>query len=75
MIADVISIEPTIAVKELLKLLTKHNIGGIPVVDNENKLVNMISDGDVLRYIAPKKDHFMILFIQYLLKKKLNKKF
>lgn len=58
MITDVISIKPTTTVKELLRLLSKNNIGGVPVVDKENKLINMISDGDVLRYLAPKKGSF-----------------
>ena len=58
MVTEVISVEPTITVKKLLRLLTKHNIGGVPVVDRENKLISMISDGDVLRYLAPKKSSF-----------------
>ena len=54
MIQNVVSIMPGATVKDLLKLLIKHRIGGVPVVDNQNKLVGMISDGDVIRYLAPK---------------------
>ncbi|WP_321422114.1 MFS transporter [uncultured Methanobacterium sp.] len=54
MISDVISIKPNVTVRELLKLLTKHHIGGVPVVNNQNKLIGMISDGDIMRYLAPK---------------------
>jgi Arabinose efflux permease len=54
MVQDVISIEPDATIKELLKLLTKHHIGGVPVVDHQNKLIGMVSDGDVIRYLAPK---------------------
>ena len=54
MIHNVVSIRPGATVKDLLKLLIKHRIGGVPVVDSENKLVGMISDGDVIRYLAPK---------------------
>ena len=54
MISDVISVKPDATVKELLKLLTKHHIGGVPVVDNQNKLTGIVSDGDIMRYLAPK---------------------
>ena len=54
MIPDVISIKPNATIKELLKLLTKQHIGGVPVVDNQNKLIDIISDGDIIRYLAPK---------------------
>lgn len=54
MIQNVVSIKPGATVKDLLKLLIKHRIGGVPVVDNQNKLIGMISDGDVIRYLAPK---------------------
>lgn len=54
MIHDVVSIKPNATVKELLNLLIKHHIGGVPVVDNQNKLVGMVSDGDIIRYLTPK---------------------
>ncbi|MGB9979944.1 MFS transporter [Methanobacterium sp.] len=56
MIPDVISIEPDATIKELLKLLTTHHIGGVPVVDYQNKLIGMVSDGDIIRYLAPKEE-------------------
>ncbi len=54
MIQDVVSIKPDATIKELLKLLTNHHIGGVPVVDNQNKLIGIVSDGDIIRYLAPK---------------------
>lgn len=54
MIHDVVSIKPSATIKDLLKLLIKHGIGGVPVVDNQNKLMGIVSDGDVIRYLAPK---------------------
>lgn len=54
MIRDVVSINPDATIKDLLKLLTKHRIGGVPVVDLENKLIGMVSDGDIIRYLSPK---------------------
>ncbi len=54
MIRDVVSVKPEATIKDLLKLLIEHNIGGVPVVDNQNKLIGIVSDGDVIRYLAPK---------------------
>lgn len=53
MITKVYTVKPTNTVKELLELLTNNRIGGVPVVDDKDNLVGMISDGDVLRYLAP----------------------
>lgn len=53
MVPEVISIKQDATVRELLKLLTNHHIGGVPVVDDENKLLGMISDGDIIRYLNP----------------------
>lgn len=54
MIQDVVSINPDASIKELLKVLTKHGTGGVPVVDSENKLIGTVSDGDIIRYLSPK---------------------
>lgn len=54
MVLDVVTTKPNATVKELLDLLTQHGIGGVPVVDDEKKLIGMVSDGDVIRYLAPK---------------------
>jgi CBS domain-containing protein/predicted MFS family arabinose efflux permease len=54
MIRDVVSIRPEATIKDLLKLMIEHNIGGVPVVDNHNKLIGIVSDGDIIRYLAPK---------------------
>lgn len=56
MIKDVVSIKPDTTIKELLKLLSDHRIGGVPVVDDQDKLIGMVSDGDIIRYLTPKKD-------------------
>lgn len=54
MIRDVIAVKKDTTIRELLKLLGEHNIGGVPVLDDQQKLVGMISDGDVIRYLQPK---------------------
>ncbi|AJO23171.1 CBS domain protein sometimes clustered with YjeE [Heyndrickxia coagulans] len=54
MIRDVITVKKETTIRELLKVLAHHRIGGVPVVDAEGKLLGMISDGDVIRFLQPK---------------------
>ncbi|MGY0691681.1 CBS domain-containing protein [Virgibacillus sp. FSP13] len=54
MITDVVTITKDKTIKQLLEILVKNKIGGVPVVDEQNKLLGMISDGDVIRYLQPK---------------------
>ena len=41
-------------VGEAMALLIKHKVGGMPVVDAQNRPVGFISDGDIMRYLADK---------------------
>ena len=82
MVKDVVSINPDTTIKELLKLLSEHHIGGVPVVDDEGKLMGMVSDGDIIRYLNPKegstRDFIYQVFVeegeteQEVLRKKIN---
>jgi CBS domain-containing protein len=54
MITKVFTVKPSNTVKELLTILNSNRIGGVPVVDDKEHLVGIVSDGDVLRYLAPK---------------------
>lgn len=54
MITKVYTIKPSNTVKELLNVLYTNRIGGVPVVDEHDQLVGMVSDGDILRYLSPK---------------------
>nr|MDP5194014.1 CBS domain-containing protein [Neobacillus sp. 179.-C4.2 HS] len=54
MIRKVFTVKPSNTIKELLGILNSNRIGGVPVVDDKGQLVGMVSDGDVLRYLAPK---------------------
>lgn len=62
MITDVHTVTESTTLRDLLKLLREHEIGGVPVVDEVNHLVGMVSDGDVIRYLAPKPDLVHDLF-------------
>jgi CBS domain-containing protein len=54
MITKVFTVKPSNTVKELLQILNSNRIGGVPVVDDKDHLVGIVSDGDVLRYLSPK---------------------
>ena len=51
MIANPITLKPNQTVKEAYDIITKFKIGGLPVVDEHNKLVGIITSRD-LKYIA-----------------------
>lgn len=79
MITKVFTVKPSNTVKELLNILHSNKIGGVPVIDDNGKLVGMISDGDILRYLAPKRMAMVGLMYMFddgdiddLLKEKLN---
>jgi len=48
MTKKVITASPADDVEQVARLLTKHRISGMPVVDEERKVVGMISEGDLV---------------------------
>lgn len=54
MIPKVFTVKPSNTILELLDILNTNRIGGVPVVDDSGNLLGMVSDGDILRYLAPK---------------------
>ncbi len=44
----VFSVPPDITVHELIRLFVSHNVSAIPVTDEENHLVGIVSEGDLL---------------------------
>ena len=44
----VITVEPDTSVQELATLLSDRGISGVPVVDRDNRLVGVVSEGDLL---------------------------
>ena len=49
MTADVIQVRRTTPFKELVRLLDHHRIGGLPVVDEDDKVVGVLSGTDLVR--------------------------
>jgi CBS-domain-containing membrane protein len=48
MVSPVVTVKASSSVKELAKTLLKHGISGVPVVDDQGKLVGVVSEGDLL---------------------------
>jgi CBS-domain-containing membrane protein len=48
MTRDVVTASPDTPFKELTRLLSEHGISGIPVVDEERKLVGIVTEADLL---------------------------
>ena len=53
MVKDVTSISPETGCSEALDLLEKMQISGLPVIDENGKLVGMFTEKDVLSYMLP----------------------
>jgi CBS-domain-containing membrane protein len=50
---EVISVSPVMAVKEVAKVLAQYDISGVPVLDEEDRVVGVLSQTDVLALTAP----------------------
>jgi CBS-domain-containing membrane protein len=48
MTKDVITIKPEATVEELARLLIKHKISGVPVVNDENHLIGIVTENDLI---------------------------
>lgn len=48
MVSPVITAKPSASVKELAKMLLEHRISAVPVVDDQRKIMGIVSEGDLL---------------------------
>ncbi len=51
MTTNVITVSPDTSVQEVATLLSERGISGVPVVDAENRLVGIVSEGDLLHRV------------------------
>ena len=51
MTTNVITVGPDTAVQEVAKILSERSISGVPVVDVENRLIGIVSEGDLLHRV------------------------
>lgn len=49
MTKDVITVRPEATVEELARLLMEHKISGVPVVDDNKKIVGIVTENDLIR--------------------------
>ncbi len=67
MIYKVYTATPSTTVKELIDILESNRIGGVPVVDDKDHLVGMISDGDIVRFLSPQEEKiYLAYYMTYL---------
>ena len=51
MTTNVITVSPDTPVQEIAKILSERSISGLPVVDAQNRLVGIVSEGDLLHRV------------------------
>lgn len=49
MTKDVITVRPESTVEELARLLMEHKISGVPVLDDKNKIIGIVTENDLIR--------------------------
>ncbi|RJR16105.1 MAG: CBS domain-containing protein [Nitrospiraceae bacterium] len=49
MTKDVITVRPEATVEDLARLLMEHKISGVPVVDDNKKIVGIVTENDLIR--------------------------
>jgi CBS-domain-containing membrane protein len=51
MTTNVITVSPDSSVQEVAKILSERGVSGVPVVDAQNRLVGIVSEGDLLHRV------------------------
>jgi CBS domain-containing protein len=54
MTRDVITVSPQTPIHQAAKVMVDHGISGLPVIDDEGRLVGVISDGDLIIRLRPR---------------------
>ncbi len=49
MTRNVITVKPDTPVTKIATLLVEHHISAVPVVDEENRVLGIVSEGDLMR--------------------------
>lgn len=56
MTSEVVSVGPDMPTREIARLLAKHGISGVPVVDQSGVLLGMVSEGDLIGRTSDDRD-------------------
>lgn len=65
MIKNPIVLKENSTVRELLEIMVEHKIGGVPVVNENNTLVGIATDGDALRFLNPRRNESVYAYMFY----------
>lgn len=60
MTRSVISVRRDDTIREVARLLTDFRVSGLPVVDGQNRVVGMITEGDLIRFARTKQIPFVL---------------
>ncbi len=75
MVRDVLTVTPDLGVKEFAELLRERHIGGAPVVDDDGRLVGIVTEGDLMALDADLHFPFYIQFLDSVIYLESAKKF
>jgi CBS domain-containing protein len=67
MTEDVISVEKFEDISHAARILSEHNVSGLPVVDKEGCVIGIISEADVLAMMGTQRKHTFMDFVRHLL--------
>ncbi len=67
MTKDVITVKKDADIHEVSRLLSENRISGLPVVDNENRVIGIITEADVLSMAGMKRGHTFKDIIRHIL--------
>ena len=62
MTIDVVTVNGFMSVRQAAKILAECNISGAPVIDNEGKLVGMLTEKDILQSVKGAADEVRMVF-------------
>ena len=57
MTKDVVTVKPDILLKDAIRILVGKGISGLPVVDDSNGIVGMLSESDIINYMFSGHSH------------------
>ena len=67
MTRDVISIGPDATVLQAARLMLQHHISGLPVIDKDDNLVGVLSEGDFLRRHETRTEHQRSRWLEFIM--------
>jgi CBS domain-containing protein len=64
---QVVTVTPRQAVASVVQVLTQHRIGAAPVIDEEGRLVGIISERDIMRGLSEHREAVLTLPVEQLM--------